>query len=190
MAKVEFEKVQVGDTLVTNEKPHYRKNSRLPAYQPNEQVMVDKVFPAGVRVKNKAGVKAEYYFDHGAAKLDYTDETVVAIKKREDFARSEAEEAGAADPTLADLHKGMERMNDQLQATRLELASTKAALAAGNPSQVQLDNMAKELAKTRLELSTALAGAQLTGGPKTAEDLNVALPGDVPANGGGKGKGK
>lgn len=191
---IDFGKLAVGDTLVTNDIPHYRRNSRLPAFDRAETVMVDKVFPAGVRVRNQKGVKADYYFEHGASKLEYTDDTVLAIKKREDFARDEAAEAGQPDPTLADLHRGMEQMNRQLEATRAELATTKAQLAAGGvATQAQLDTAKAELTKTQAELKAALAGAQLPGGGKTQADLDKTLPGEADApngNGNGKGRGK
>jgi hypothetical protein len=190
--QVDFGKLEKGDTLVTTNAPHYRKNSRIPVYPPGETVMVDKAFLAGVRVKNQKGVFAEYFFEHGAAKLKYTDETVVAIKKREEFARTEAQESGQPDPTLADLHRGMELMNQQLEATKLELAKTKALLqSGGTPGQAQLDALKTELTKTQSELQAALASAQLPGGTKTQADLEQALPADTAqANGNGKGKGK
>jgi hypothetical protein len=172
---IDFRKVEKGDTLLAGDTPHYRKNSLLPAYQRGETLMVDKVYPAGVKVKSQKGVYAEFYFAHGAGKLDYTDETVLAIKKREDFAREEAAANGEPDPTLADLHAGMLRMSQQLEATKLELANTKAQLAAGTLPQPQLDSLRAELAKTQEQLKAAVVGAQLPGKSMTPSEMEEAL---------------
>jgi hypothetical protein len=83
---IEYNKVQKGDTLKVVGAPHYNSRGSI-AVEKGSLVQVVEVFPAGVRVKSEDGTETEFYFDHGAEKLDYTKETRDAIKQRSEFGK-------------------------------------------------------------------------------------------------------
>ena len=85
---IEYDKLKSGDTLKVTGKPHYNAQGRVAADK-GALVQVTDVFPAGVRVKTEAGLAVEFYFEHGAEKLDYTKETKAAIEGREGFGKKE-----------------------------------------------------------------------------------------------------
>ena len=84
---IEYDKVKSGDTLKVTGDPHYTAQGKI-AVEKNALVQVVDVFPAGVKVKTEAGAEVEFYFEHGAEKLDYTKETKDAIKARGEFGKA------------------------------------------------------------------------------------------------------
>lgn len=131
---VQFDKLVKGDTLKAGRTMHFPKNdARKPIYKEGESLQVLEVMPAGVKVENKDGKKAEYYFTHGASKLEYTAETIAAIKKRESFKASE-EAANGEDPTTA-MKAEIASIKQELEETQAQLeAQRKAATpASGKP---------------------------------------------------------
>lgn len=87
LTKVNYGLLKAGDTLRITGKPHYGADNE-PLVKPGEEVMVEKVHPAGVTVKTKAQTQVAFYFDHGAEKLQYTEATKKAIEARAAFGKS------------------------------------------------------------------------------------------------------
>ena len=93
LINVNYGLLKAGDTLRITGKPHYGPDGQ-PLLNRGDEVMVEKVHPAGVTVKSKAGVVAEFYFEHGAEKLQYTDSTKKAIQQRAEFGKPSGEPKG------------------------------------------------------------------------------------------------
>lgn len=125
---VKFEQLEKGDTVKYNGRmAHLMKNTRLNHYDSGEVLQVKKILPAGIIAENDEGHEAEFYFEHGAEKLDYTPDTVKAIQKRSDFRKKKAEEdaADAPDPRDAQLtamKSQVEEMRGLLQDLQKQLA--------------------------------------------------------------------
>ena len=93
LINVNYGLLKAGDTLRITGKPHYGPD-REPLVQRGEEVMADVVHPAGVTVKTKDGRKVDFYFEHGAEKLQYTDTTKKAIQQRAEFGKASDEPKG------------------------------------------------------------------------------------------------
>ena len=81
---VKFSLLKAGDTLRVTGKPHYHPKGHL-AVKRGEEVMVTEVHAEGVTVKTKSKDTIQFFFEHGAEKLQYTDATKKAITDREAF---------------------------------------------------------------------------------------------------------
>ena len=90
LTNVNYGLLKAGDTLRITGKPHYGPD-REPLVQRGEEVMAETIHPAGVTVKTKDGRKVEFYFEHGAEKLQYTDATKKAIQQRAEFGKVSGE---------------------------------------------------------------------------------------------------